>query len=114
MTVEYKSNLRNIAAQIEAELNAALKETADDVADLAQQLAPVDTGALRDSKDVRADGDGWIVSFGRGLPDIRAIAQEYGTSEMAAQPFLTPAVAAIDPILRAKERIAALIARNRV
>jgi HK97 gp10 family phage protein len=114
MTVEYKSNLRNIASQIEAELNLALKETADDIADLAQQLAPEDTGALKASKDVRPDRGGWIVSFGRGLPDIRAIVQEYGSDNQPAQPYLTPAVAAIDPTLRAKARINALISRNRI
>lgn len=114
MSVEYRSNLRLIAGQIERELAAALHETADDIADLAQQLAPEDTGALKASKDVRPDGDGWIVSFGRGLPDIRAIAQEYGTEHSPAQPYLTPAVAQIDPLFRAKARIADLISKNRV
>lgn len=114
MTVEYRSNLRNIARQIAAELTAALKETADDVADLAQDLAPEDTGDLKASKRVKADGDGWIVSFGEGLPDIRAIVQEYGSDSQPAQPYLTPAVEQIDPLFRAKARINALIGRNRV
>jgi HK97 gp10 family phage protein len=114
VSVQYKSNLRKIAAQLEQELNAALGETANDIGDLAQQLAPKDTGDLAASEDVRPDGNGWIVSFGRGLPDIRAIAQEYGTDTQPAQPYLTPAAEAIDPLFRAKARIAALIAKHRI
>jgi len=114
MTVTFKSNLRKIASQIERELSEALRETANDIGELAQQLAPEDTGDLKASKAVYQEGTGWIVSFGRGLPDIRAIAQEYGTNTQPAQPYLTPAVEQIDPLFRAKARIAALIAKNRV
>lgn len=114
MSVEYKSNLRKIAAEIEQELRAGNGETANDIGDLAQQLAPEDTGGLKASKQVRPDGDGWIVSFGEGLPDIRAIAQEYGTNVSPAQPYLTPAVEQIDPLFRVKVRINALIAKYRI
>jgi HK97 gp10 family phage protein len=114
MSVTYVSRLKNIASQIDAELRAALGETANDIGTLAQDLAPRDTGDLAASKQVKPAGDGWIVSFGEGLPDIRAIAQEYGTDTQPAQPFLTPAVENIDPVARAKARLAALISRNRV
>lgn len=114
MTVQYKSNLRKIAAQIDQEMRLARVETGNDIGDLAQDLAPRDTGDLAASKRVREDGDSVIVSFGEGLPDIRAIAQEYGTSKMAAQPYLTPAVEAIDKLFRAKERLNALIAKHRI
>lgn len=114
MSVDYKSNLKKIAAEIDQELRAALLQTGNDIGDLAQQLAPEDTGRLKASKKVDVQGESVIVSFGEGLPDMRAIAQEYGTGTQPAQPYLTPAVEQIDPVLRAKERLNALIARNRI
>jgi len=114
MSVTYKSNLRLIAAQLEHELSEALRETADDIGDLAQQFAPELSGDLKASKQVKQQGDDWIVSFGRELPDIRAIVQEYGSESQPAQPYLTPAVEAIDPLFRAKARINALIAKHRL
>lgn len=112
MSVVFKSNLKNIASQIERELSEALKETANDIGDLAQQFAPEDTGDLKASKRVKPNGTGWIISFGEGLGYAAFV--EYGTSTSPAQPFLTPAAEAIDPIFHAKARIADLIARNRI
>lgn len=58
----------------------------------AEALAPVRTGALKLSGDVEEIGRGiWRISFGRGLPDGRALFQELGTSKMRAQPYLRPA-----------------------
>lgn len=112
MSVEYKSNLRKIASQIDAELKAALGETAQDIKTLAADLAPVDTGALRDSGSAKPEGENWIVAFGAGLGYAAPV--EYGTQHSPAQPFLTPAVEQIDPLFRAKARLQALISRNRV
>lgn len=59
----------------------------------AEVLAPVRTGALKLSVDVREIGRGyWRISAGTGLPDGRAVYQELGTSKMRAQPYLRPAV----------------------
>jgi hypothetical protein len=58
----------------------------------AEAIAPVRTGALRMSADVEEIARGiWRISFGRGLPDGRAVYQELGTSKMRAQPYLRPA-----------------------
>ena len=54
---------------------------------LAQQKAPVDTGALKGS--ISADVDG--LSFEVGPTVEHGLYQELGTSEMAPQPFLGPA-----------------------
>lgn len=110
----YRSNLRLIASEIDGEMDAAMQETAEDVADLAQQLAPEETGALKGSKAVYKEGDAWHASFGRDLPDGRAIYQEFGTDVMAAQPYMTPAFRNIDKLFRAKARIAALLQRHRL
>lgn len=58
----------------------------------AEAAAPIRTGALRMSADVEEIARGvWRISFGRGLPDGRAVYQELGTSKMRAQPYLRPA-----------------------
>jgi hypothetical protein len=59
----------------------------------AERLAPVDTGALKLSVDVREIGRGiWRISAGTGLPDGRAVYQELGTRYMRAQPYIRPAL----------------------
>lgn len=67
------------------------------VADLARQLAPVDTGALRASIRVTPDQPAlrMTVQAGGGVVDYAAFV-EYGTSRSPAQPFMTPAARAIN------------------
>lgn len=113
MGVTFKSNLLAIRNGLQAAINEGLGQAATHVGDLAQQLAPVDTGELRDSKIVEQVGPSrWRVSFGRGLPDVRAVAQEYGTRTSPAQPYLTPAAEQIDEDVEVGKAVAALIARN--
>lgn len=66
------------------------------VVDLASQLAPEDSGALKGSGRAVLIGDSVDISFGNDLPDDRVIAQEYGTVFMPAQPYLGPALKEID------------------
>jgi hypothetical protein len=67
------------------------------IVDLASQFAPVDEGLLKDSGESHLVGDDAIdISFGNDLPDDRAIAQEYGTVYMPPQPYLAPAIKAIN------------------
>ena len=85
-----------------------LAQVGKHIVNLASQLAPEDTGLLKESGDYDVNGTVLTVSFGNGLPDDRAIAQEYGTIYMAAQPYLGPAVAEIDIV----EEIASAIRRR--
>lgn len=81
----------------QAAIDRGVKRAAEFVADLAQQLAPEDTGALKASRKVEQKESGvYTVSFGGGLPDARAIYQEYGAHDSPAQPYLTPALRQID------------------
>ena len=97
--VEYRKGL-------EAAIDGAAEETANDVMDLASQLAPKDSGDLSQSGRVRQmKKGGYVVSFGNGLPDKRAIFQEYGTHDQPAQPYLRPAAQAIDPTARFRRRL---------
>jgi hypothetical protein len=78
-----------------------LVNAAEMVKELASQLAPIDEGDLADSGEVEVVGsEDVLVSFGNGLPDLRAIAQEFGWEQdgetYPAQPYLIPAVNQID------------------
>jgi HK97 gp10 family phage protein len=81
--------LNRITSELRPKASEIIRRTAFTVQGKAQQLAPVDTGALKNSlhteiKDplmaIVADG----VEYG--------IYQELGTYKMAAHPFLTPAI----------------------
>lgn len=82
------SNLTKIAGQAGAAAQRALLQTGADIASVATQLAPIDTGALKQSIGAVPVSSN-EVHVGSGLD--YSIYQEYGTSRMAAQPFLTPA-----------------------
>lgn len=72
---------------------AAVAETANDAAETARGLAPVDTGALRGSIDVTVSGLSAEVGS-----DIRYAGYvEYGTSDTAPQPFMGPAADQAEP-----------------
>ncbi len=83
-----RSDLSRIAAQMPESAREALLQTATDIVSVAKQLSPVDTGALRQS--IGADPvSPTTILIGSDLEYAKF--QEYGTSSMAAQPFLTPA-----------------------
>lgn len=63
-------------------------EMAEIVAEFARQYVPVDTGELQDSIEAVQDGMGAHVEAGTD----HALPIEFGTSRMAAQPFMRPAV----------------------
>lgn len=96
------SRLTRFRKEIKGAVAAGVQQSAEQVADLERQLAPYDATAthkhLNESIEVRGDvGDlRWQVVAGAGLPDARAAYNEYGTQDMAAQPFAAPSVAAID------------------
>lgn len=91
------SGIINLRAQIKSGMVDALEQGANDVVQLASELAPEDTGALKQSGKTRIVNKHTVqITFGEDLPDARAIAQEYGTHIMPAQPYLTPALRAVD------------------
>jgi len=87
-----------IANLVQQAINEGLLEAGGMIHDLAQQLAPEETGSLKDSGDVSMVGDNIVeISFGNGLSDERAVWQELGSYNNPAQPYLYPAVKQIDP-----------------
>lgn len=120
MTVSVKiGGLRTLSNDLNEALDRGAKNGAELVADLERQLAPYDETAshkhLNESIEVqRGPGSGtWIVVAGVGLPDERAIHQEYGTQYMPAQPYVHPAMEAIDLELEMKREVQKLISRAR-
>lgn len=86
--------LPHIAAQLEAKAGAAIGKAALDIEGRAKQLAPVDTGNLRNSITAEQQSAlAWVVAVGAEY----GIYQEYGTHKMGARPFLTPAFTAVAP-----------------
>ena len=74
-------------------VQAAMERVVDLIVQKAQALAPVDTGRLRSSVE------GAVVKMSNDLisAQVQATAEyanyiEFGTSNMRAQPFLTPAI----------------------
>lgn len=91
MSVEVRLNLarlRRVIAGEKAAIDRGVEKGAEQIAELARQLAPVDTGALRESIHVEPAENG-VVRVVASVP--YAVYVEYGTARMAAQPFLTPA-----------------------
>lgn len=66
---------------------SVLKPGASILLDGMKRRVAVDTGELRDSLQLKADSDGVTFSTDSG----HAVANEFGTHDMAAQPFIRPA-----------------------
>lgn len=116
MTVD-TSELRKLSADLATasgrvgrEASAALGKAANAVRDSAKALAPARTGALRGSIEVmERSGDGRFASMSATIgTSIRyGWFNEFGTSKMAPQPYLGPALAAnADAYVSAIEKIA--------
>lgn len=80
-----------LIAFVESETRRAVKASADRVAERARQMAPVDTGALRSSIQAVSTTAGKSAEVRVGVEYAAYV--EYGTYKMAAQPYLSPAVA---------------------
>ena len=99
VTAEAIVNLQrfaNFKQAVEDGMNAGLEQAGKYIVQLASELAPEETGALKGSGESYVSGMTLEVTFGNGLPDDRALAQEYGTIYAPAQPYLSVAVKEID------------------
>jgi len=114
-----KAGLTRFRNEIGAAVDRGVETGAGYIADLAGQLAPYDAEAnhkhLNESIEVRGvkGSRKRQVVAGVGLPDARAIFQEYGTDVSEAQPYLTPAAEAIDVKREVKREIDLLIRKSR-
>lgn len=86
-----QASLRAYARRVEAAVAAVVTEYALLIQRDAQVLAPVDTGALRDSIRVELEALAARVLAGGTLDVDYERFVEFGTSRAPAQPFLFPA-----------------------
>lgn len=95
--------LQSSAGRVGALASAAVRKTAFDIQADAQALAPVDTGALRNSISVDITGDGRSLSMTAEIgPTVEyGIFQEYGTSTQPGKPYMGPAFDRRAPLLDA-------------
>lgn len=100
-----------LTVQMRRRLSIIVGDTAHEIAETAKRLVPVDTGNLRESiQSMQGASDPLTATVEVGA-DYAAYVEE-GTSRMAAQPYLEPAVAmnegeffrAIEQALEAVER----------
>lgn len=97
-----KFDATRILRDMQDQATRIITQSADDVLNIADQFVPVDKGDLKRSGRVEAVSPTKMrIGYGNEVVDY-AKYQEYGTSEMAAQPFLTPAMAQAENIIRTR------------
>lgn len=98
------ASLTAASAKAKTMAGMAVAKTALDCEAAAKRRAPVDTGALRNSIGTSIAGDRMSAEIG---PTVNyAPYQEYGTSRMAAQPYMGPALDEVTPgFMSAMEQI---------
>ena len=95
MSVTLRSRLPGIVAELQPKVSAAVKKTAEAIAEEARQRVPVDEGDLRDAIHVQRTGPAaYAVVAGNGGDVFYGHMVEMGTTHSAPQPFLLPAAEA--------------------
>ena len=88
VNITYDNGLAEIAQRIEGSISEIIAAGADAVCDNAKSICPVDTGALRDSISITTVGNRAEISANTDY----AAYVEFGTSQMAPQPYLVPSL----------------------
>lgn len=88
-----KSRVPQVRGAAVARAEQVTAKAAHDIEAHATAGAPVDTGLLRNSIAARGQGLAWVVES----PVDYSVYQEFGTSKMAAQPYMTPAAELVFP-----------------
>lgn len=97
-----KYDASRILRDVETQASRIILETAQDVLSISQQLVPVDTGALRQSGRVEQVNPNRVrIIYGNETVEYARIV-EYGGGNSPAQPYLTPAMAEAESIIRQK------------
>lgn len=99
--VTLKLNFKPATAQIKRAMSQVIRKVTLDAEAQMKQLAPVDTGHLRNSIQSEFEGElTGIVSVGAEY----AAHVEYGTSRAAAQPYFEPAMERAKQVLETAAR----------
>lgn len=91
------ANLERASVTVAARAGVAMSKASQDIRGRAQSLAPVDTGALKNSISVSDSRQGATLRSEIGPTVSYGNLVERGTSRMRAQPYLRPATDAVLP-----------------
>lgn len=92
------ASLSSHTAGMESRLALVVRKAAFDVERIAKTLAPVDTGFLKNSIHTEIVANNWRVYAADVIADAHyAGFVEYGTSRMAPQPYMGPALDRVAP-----------------
>lgn len=110
-----KRRLARLPAKMKAEVKVSLEQSADELVAMQKRLVPIDQGDLRDSirkeegrhelsVTVTAGGPATTrrVRKGADVSYDYALGQEFGTTDMPAQPFFFPAYRALRRRIRGR------------
>jgi len=105
-----KINFTQLYKNLDIDLDVVLEQTAQDIVTITQQLAPVDTGDLRDSYQFekvevgtyRIGSNPKWGAYRRPHPTFYAPFVEYGTSNSPRQPHFVPAFQQALPTFQAR------------
>ncbi len=88
-----KNNIGGVMAQVRQNISKAMEDNTNQILQTAQENAPERTGELKESGVVVQLGLlTFVVRFGDGLPDARAVYQEYGTAHHPGTFYLSSAL----------------------
>ena len=90
MSVTLKSRLPQIAAELRPRVSAAVKDSAEQVAEAAKARVPVDTGRLRDAIHVERKGPAEYAVVAGDNQAWYGHLIEHGTTRQPPRPFLVP------------------------
>jgi HK97 gp10 family phage protein len=108
--LRFGTDLERASGRVGREAASVVRKSGQQLKTQAQALAPVRTGALMASIEAATSGDGRGGAISVTVtPAIRyAVFVEGGTSKMAPEPFLQPALDAVTPdFIAAIEKLAA-------
>ena len=111
----FARDLARVAADLEPLAARRLMRVGKGAAETARSIAPVETGALRQGIRAvrRPDGSVAVEATITSRENYYAHFQEYGTSDMAPNPFIGPAVDKWEPeLVREVEGLADDVARR--
>lgn len=91
MNIKFTDNSGKVKEEFEKACLKAMEECGMVAEGYAKELAPVDTGNLRNSISHTVDDSGYSAYIGSNIS--YAAFQELGTVRMKAHPFLKPAIA---------------------
>jgi HK97 gp10 family phage protein len=105
-TVRSRSRLPQIAAQLQARIDTAVRAGAEAVSAQAKQRVPVESGALRDAIHVERGGVGEYTVVAGDREAFYGHLVEFGTVHTPPRPFLVPAAEASRDEITAAARTA--------